>query len=76
VEYGFGEIKNFRFVPEGTIVAPRQVPGGAAPLPYMPGFEEGGGDPGWDNAGFGARLDYDSAPLPARTDRSAAHPRP
>jgi hypothetical protein len=37
VEYGLAELANFRFAPAGTPVAPRQIPGGAAPLPYMQG---------------------------------------
>ncbi len=44
VDYGLKELQNFRFVPEGTIVAPRQIPGHAAPLPYMQSYAQ---QPGW-----------------------------
>jgi membrane peptidoglycan carboxypeptidase len=37
--YGLSELTDFKFVPEGTIVASRIIPGGAAPLPYMRGFD-------------------------------------
>jgi hypothetical protein len=47
VEYGLAELKDFRFVPEGTIVAARQIPGHAAPLPYMQSFS---GQPRWGDA--------------------------
>jgi hypothetical protein len=74
-EYGLAEIKNFRFVPEGTVVPARLLPEGAAPLPYMQGFEE---DAAWDaNAGGGA-LQFDDArdSLPARTEPRGRPVRP
>ena len=36
-DYGLHEIEDFHFHPEGTIVPPRQLPGGAATLPYLQG---------------------------------------
>lgn len=65
-EYGLSELQNFRFVPEGTPVPPRMIPGEAAPLPYMRGFDADA--PGWDDEPTGQRpfapLDQR---LPART---------
>jgi hypothetical protein len=77
-EYGLGEVKAFRFVPEGAIVPARLLPAGAAPLPYMQGFEEGGGEGGWDADAGGDPLRFDEArdSLPARTERRAAQPGP
>jgi hypothetical protein len=77
-EYGLGEVKAFRFVPEGAIVPARLLPAGAAPLPYMEGFSEDGGDGGWDASAGGDPLRFDDArdSLPARTERRAQQPAP
>ncbi|HEX2675357.1 MAG TPA: biosynthetic peptidoglycan transglycosylase, partial [Polyangiales bacterium] len=47
-EYGLTELQNFKFVPEGTVVEARTIPGETAPLPYMQGYQEGE-EPSWDN---------------------------
>lgn len=78
VEYGFSELKDFRFVPEGTVVAPRLVPGAAAPLPYMRGFGE---DPAWDNPVWDEDLgalpfEFEDGALPTRVDPNAVRSRP
>jgi len=57
VEYGLSELESFRFVPEGTVTAPREVPGTTAPLPYMHDFH---GSWDWDagsDTEDGARAD-------------------
>ena len=51
-EFGLSELQSFKFVPEGTVVAPRIVPGEAAPLPYMPNYGDGT-PPGWDDPDAG-----------------------
>jgi hypothetical protein len=73
-EYGLAEIKSFRFVPEGEIVAAREIPGGAAPLPYMRGFAEDAGDAGWESDLGTDPLEFERGSLPARTDPRAAQP--
>ena len=67
VEYGLSEIDRFKFVPEGTIVAPREIPGATAPLPYMRGFDAGAS--GWDDTAGRAPFDPFENPMPARTGR-------
>jgi hypothetical protein len=55
-EYGLKELEHFRFVPEGTAVEPRVIPGGTAALPYSAevpaapanGAVDGDSDPGFD----------------------------
>lgn len=39
-EYGIEEVEHFRFAPAGTPVQPREIPGWAAPLPYMRGADQ------------------------------------
>jgi hypothetical protein len=50
-DYGLHEIEDFHFHPEGTIVPPRTLPGGAAVLPYLQALS---GQAGWgeDDAAF------------------------
>ena len=43
-DYGLHEVEDFHFHPEGTVVPPRQLPGGAAPLPYLEALS---GQAGW-----------------------------
>lgn len=58
VEYGLSELENFRFVPEGTVTAPREIPGTTAPLPYMRDFSGSWDmDAGASDGGDGARAD-------------------
>ena len=66
-EYGLSEVDHFKFVPEGTIVAPREVPGEAAPLPYMRGFDAGAG--GWEEDVGRTPFDPFEDSMPARTGR-------
>ena len=66
-EYGLSEVNQFKFVPEGTMVAPREIPGATAPLPYMRGFDAGAS--GWDDEAGRAPFDPFEDSLPARTGR-------
>ena len=42
-DYGMHELDGFHFYPEGTVVPARQLPGGAAPLPYLQALAERAG---------------------------------
>jgi hypothetical protein len=64
-DYGLHEIEEFHFHPEGTVVPPRQVPGGAAPLPYLQALA---GQPGWG--------DDDAAVDPPASARAPAPQQP
>ena len=80
-EYGLQELQSFKFVPEGSVVAPRIVPGEAAPLPYMPNYGDGtppswdDPDAGWDDASGrsqppGAATSFTSGPGGAHPPRA------
>jgi len=72
-EYGLSELQNFRFVPEGAVVASRQIPGATAPLPYMEGYDT---HVGWDAAAAATPFEHPDERLPARVDPSAVRPQP
>jgi len=65
--YGLSELSSFQFVPEGTVVASRIVPGSAAPLPYMRGFgadDAFGGEAGFDDGTWRQDDDWGDEPAP------------
>jgi hypothetical protein len=66
VDYGQKELTDFHFAPEGTVVPARQIPGSAAPLPYMQDLAR---QPGWgddsDPDTSETHDDGDFTPLPA-----------
>ena len=72
--YGLSELSTFKFVPEGTVVAPRIVPGGAASLPYMRGF--GPDEALGDDLGFGDGWPTDGDEQDGWGDEAAPTPRP
>ena len=45
VDYGLQELADFKFVPEGTVTAAREIPGTTAPLPYLRAYRT---DWNWD----------------------------
>lgn len=63
VMYGQKELSAFRFVPEGTLVAPRSLMGETAPLPYERSFA---GDADWSDDADVELLELDdTSPLPS-----------
>jgi hypothetical protein len=62
-DYGLHELESFHFYPEGTIVPPRQLPGGAAPLPYLEALAD---EPGWGEDDEVTEPAPKPAPAPAK----------
>jgi len=70
-DYGLSELQSFHFTPEGSIVPARQIPGHAAPLPYMQSFHDADAQAGKDEDGS-----FEARPAPKRNQpapRAAAH---